>query len=101
MKISEFTDNSHIDELDAADVGAAAGKATRAVGTGVKKAAGAVGSGIKNFAKGFASGVKGTTTTPGKTPDSNVIAIQQAIAKLNPKQQASIRQLAAKQAGVK
>lgn len=97
MKISEFTDNSHIDELDAADVGNAAGKATRAVGTGVKKAAGAVGSGIKNFAKGFASGVKGTTTTPG----SNVMAIQQAIAKLNPKQQASIRQLAAKQAGVK
>jgi len=101
MKISEFTDNSHIDELDAADVGNAAGKATRAVGTGVKKAAGAVGSGIKNFAKGFASGVKGTTTTPGKTPSSNVMAIQQAIAKLNPKQQASIRQLAAKQAGVK
>tara|TARA_R110000803_G_C11774681_1_gene295763 strand:- start:168 stop:473 length:306 start_codon:yes stop_codon:yes gene_type:complete len=101
MKISEFTDNSHIDELDAADVGNAAGKATRAVGTGVKKAAGAVGSGIKNFAKGFASGVKGTTTTPGKTPGSNVMAIQQAIAKLNPKQQASIRQLAAKQAGVK
>ena len=100
MKISEFTDNSHIDELDAADVGNAAGKATRAVGTGVKKAAGAVGSGIKNFAKGFASGVKGTTT-PGKTPGSNVMAIQQAIAKLNPKQQASIRQLAAKQAGVK
>ena len=97
MKISEFTDNSHIDELDAADVGNAAGKATRAVGTGVKKAAGAVGSGIKNFAKGFASGVKGTTTTPG----SNVMAIQQAIAKLNPKQQASIRQLAAKKAGVK
>lgn len=97
MKISEFTDNSHIDELDAADVGNAAGKATRAVGTGVKKAAGAVGSGIKNFAKGFASGVKGTTTTP----SSNVMAIQQAIAKLNPKQQASIRQLAAKQAGVK
>mgnify|MGYP003642780130 CR=1 FL=1 len=53
MKISEFTDNSHIDELDAADVGNAAGKATRAVGTGVKKAAGAVGSGIKNFAKGL------------------------------------------------
>ena len=26
MKISEFTDNSHIDELDAANVGNAAGK---------------------------------------------------------------------------
>jgi len=37
---------------------------------------------------------------PGKTPGSNVMTIQQAIAKLNPKQQASIRQLAAKQAGV-
>ena len=100
MKISEFTDNSHIDEISATDAGAAAGKATKAVGAGVKKAAGAIGSGIKNFAKGFASGVKGTTT-PGKTPGSNVMAIQQAIAKLNPKQQASIRQLAAKQAGVK
>ena len=100
MKISEFAVDRQVDELTAGDVGAAAGKATRAVGTGVKKATGAVGSGIKNFAKGFASGVKGTTT-PGKTPGSNVMAIQQAIAKLNPKQQASIRQLAAKQAGVK
>ena len=47
MKISEFTDNSHIDEISAGEVGAGIGKATRAVG-----------SGIKNFAKGFASGVK-------------------------------------------
>ena len=39
MKISEFTDNSHIDELDATSAGAAVGKA-----------AGAIGSGIKNFA---------------------------------------------------
>ena len=42
MKISEFTDNSHIDEISAGEVGAGIGKATRAVGTGVK-----------NFAKGF------------------------------------------------
>ena len=88
MKISEFTDNSHIDELDAADVGAAAGKATRAVGTG-----------IKNFAKGFAGGVTGKAdkSTPA---NPQLKSIKSSIAALNPKQQAALRTQLAKKAGV-
>ena len=95
MKISEFTDNSHIDEISAADAGAAAGKATKAVGAGVKKAAGAIGSGIKNFAKGFASGVK-----PSAKPNPALDPIKASIAKLNPKQLAALRTQVAKKAGV-
>jgi len=87
MKISEFTDNSHIDELDAADVGNAAGKATRAVG-----------SGIKNFAKGFASGFKGQTASKSNPA---LDSIKASIAKLNPKQLAALRTQIAKKAGVK
>jgi len=101
MKISEFTDNSHIDELDAADVGNAAGKATKAVGTGVKKAAGAIGSGIKNFAKGFGQGVTGKTTEPATKANPALDSIKASIAKLNPKQLAALRTQIAKKAGVK
>jgi hypothetical protein len=86
MKISEFTDNSHIDELDAADVGNAAGKAARSVG-----------SGIKNFAKGFASGVKGQTVSKS---NPTLDPIKASIAKLNSKQQAALRTQLAKKAGV-
>ena len=86
MKISEFTDNSHIDEISATDAGAAAGKATKAVGAGVKKAAGAIGSGIKNFAKGFGQGVTGKATKANPALDS----IKASIAKLNPKQLAAL-----------
>ena len=102
MKISEFTDNSHIDELDAADVGNAAGKATRAVGTGAKKVAGAVGSGIKNFAKGFASGVTGKAASSDKAAPASpqLKSIKSSIAALNPKQQAALRKQLAKKAGV-
>ena len=89
MKISEFTDNSHIDELNATDVGAAAGKATRAVG-----------SGIKNFAKGFASGVTGKTAAPATKANPVLDPIKASIAKLNPKQQAALRTQLAKKAGV-
>jgi len=96
MKISEFTDNSHIDELDAADVGNAAGKATRSVGTGAKKVVGAVGSGIKNFAKGFASGVAGKVAPA----NPQLKSIKSSIAALNPKQQAALRKQLAKKAGV-
>ena len=85
MKISEFVVDKQVDELTAGEVGAAAGKATRAVG-----------SGIKNFAKGFASGVKGQTASksnPALDP------IKASIAKLNPKQQAALRTQLAKKAG--
>ena len=88
MKISEFTDNSHIDEISAGEVGAAAGKATRDVG-----------SGIKNFAKGFAGGVKGQTT-PATKSNPALDPIKASIAKLNPKQQAALRTQLAKKAGV-
>jgi hypothetical protein len=97
MKISEFAVDRQVDELDAADVGNAAGKATRAVGTGAKKVAGAVGSGIKNFAKGFASGVKGQTASKANPV---LDPIKASIAKLNPKQQAALRTQLAKKAGV-
>ena len=99
MKISEFTDNSHIDEISAADAGAVAGKATKAVGASVKKAAGAIGSGIKNFAKGFGQGVKGTAAPSAKTNPA-LDPIKASIAKLNPKQLAALRTQVAKKAGV-
>ena len=86
MKISEFTDNNHIDEISAGEVGASIGKATRAVG-----------SGIKNFAKGFASGVKGQTAS---NANPTLDPIKASIAKLNPKQQAALRTQLAKKAGV-
>jgi|TARA_R110000796_G_scaffold37558_1_gene94759 hypothetical protein len=113
MKISEFTEHEQLDELSAGEVGAGLGKGVRAVGTGVKNFAKGFGQGLmgsgkeKNVAQPDTTAPKGKSTkpvakaNPGKTPGSNVMAIQQAIAKLNPKQQASIRQLAAKQAGVK
>ena len=91
MKISEFTDNSHIDEISAG-----IGKATRAVG-----------SGIKNFAKGFASGVKGTGAPAAKTnaapaakTNPTLDPIKASISKLNPKQLAALRTQIAKKAGV-
>ena len=99
MKINEFTNSNHVDEISAADAGAVAGKATRAVGTGAKKAASAVGSGIKNFAKGFASGVKGQST-PTTKANPTLDPIKVSIAKLNPKQQAALRKQLAKKAGV-
>jgi hypothetical protein len=90
MKISEFTDNSHIDEISAGEVGAGIGKATRAVG-----------SGIKNFAKGFASGVKGTTApAPAAKTNPTLDPIKASISKLNPKQLAALRTQIAKKAGV-
>jgi len=96
MKISEFTDNSHIDEISAGEVGAGIGKATRAVG-----------SGIKNFAKGFASGVKGTGAPAAKTnaapaakTNPTLDPIKASISKLNPKQLAALRTQIAKKAGV-
>jgi|TARA_R110002124_G_scaffold197881_4_gene364922 hypothetical protein len=113
MKISEFTEHEQLDELSAGEVGAGLGKGVRAVGTGVKNFAKGFGQGLmgsgkeKNVAQPDTTAPKGKSTkpvakaNPGKTPGSNVMSIQQAITKLNPKQQASIRQLAAKQAGVK
>ena len=96
MKISEFTDNSHIDEISAGEVGAGIGKATRAVG-----------SGIKNFAKGFASGVTGTAAPAAKTnaapaakTNPTLDPIKASISKLNPKQLAALRTQIAKKAGV-
>jgi len=86
MKISEFAVDKQVDEISAAGVGAAAGKATRAVG-----------SGIKNFAKGFASGVKGQTAS---NANPTLDPIKASIAKLNPKQQAALRTQLAKKAGV-
>jgi len=91
MKISEFTDNSHIDEISAGEVGAGIGKATRAVG-----------SGIKNFAKGFASGVKGNTApapAPAAKTNPTLDPIKASISKLNPKQLAALRTQIAKKAG--
>ena len=91
MKISEFAVDKQVDEISAAEVGAAAGKATRAVG-----------SGIKNFAKGFASGVTGkadTATTSSKA-NPTLDPIKASIAKLNPKQLAALRTQIAKKAGV-
>tara|TARA_B100000497_G_C7555457_1_gene335415 strand:+ start:164 stop:421 length:258 start_codon:yes stop_codon:yes gene_type:complete len=84
MKISEFTDNNHIDEISAGEIGTATGKAARAVG-----------SGIKNFAKGFASGVKGQATA-----NPALDSIKVSIAKLNPKQKLALRKQLAKKAGV-
>jgi hypothetical protein len=89
MKISEFAVDRQIDELTAGEVGAAAGKATRAVGTG-----------IKNFAKGFAGGVTGKTTEPTTKANPVLDPIKASIAKLNPKQQAALRTQLAKKAGV-
>ena len=93
MKISEFVVDKHVDEISAAGVGAAAGKATRAVG-----------SGIKNFAKGFASGVTGKDDTATKASSTKanptIDPIKASIAKLNPKQQAALRKQLAKKAGV-
>jgi hypothetical protein len=89
MKISEFAVDRQVDELTAGDVGAAAGKATRAVGTG-----------IKNFAKGFAGGVTGKTTEPTTKANPVLDPIKASIAKLNPKQQAALRTQLAKKAGV-
>jgi len=88
MKISEFAVDKQVDEISAAGVGAAAGKATRAVG-----------SGIKNFAKGFASGVKGKAA-PSAKANPTLDPIKASIAKLNPKQQAALRKQLAKKAGV-
>ena len=88
MKISEFAVDRQVDELNATDVGAAAGKATRAVG-----------SGIKNFAKGFAGGVTGKATLS-KAANPTLDPIKAAISKLNPKQQAALRTQLAKKAGV-
>ena len=88
MKISEFAVDRQVDELNAGDVGAAAGKATRAVG-----------SGIKNFAKGFASGVTGKAA-PSAKANPTLDPIKASIAKLNPKQQAALRKQLAKKAGV-
>jgi hypothetical protein len=90
MKISEFRDNSHIDELDATSAGTAVGKA-----------AGAIGSGIKNFAKGFGQGVKGGAKAPGATKANPTLdPIKASISKLNPKQLAALRTQIAKKAGV-
>ena len=89
MKISEFAIDRQVDELTAGDVGAAAGKATRAIGTG-----------IKNFAKGFAGGVTGKTTAPATNANPVLDPIKASIAKLNPKQQAALRTQLAKKAGV-
>jgi hypothetical protein len=89
MKISEFAVDRQVDELTAGDVGAAAGKATRAIGTG-----------IKNFAKGFAGGVTGKTTAPATKANPVLDPIKASIAKLNPKQQAALRTQLAKKAGV-
>ena len=88
MKISEFAVDKQVDELTAGEVGAAAGKATRAVG-----------SGIKNFAKGFAGGVTGKAdkSTPA---NPQLKSIKSSIAALNPKQQAALRTQLAKKAGV-
>jgi hypothetical protein len=86
MKISEFAVDKQVDELTAGEVGAAAGKATRAVG-----------SGIKNFAKGFASGVSGKDT---KSASPQLKSIKSSIAALDPKQQAALRTQLAKKAGV-
>ena len=88
MKISEFTDNNHIDEISAGEIGTATGKAARAVG-----------SGIKNFAKGFASGVTGKSSPTAKA-NPTLDPIKTSIAKLNPKQQAALRKQLAKKAGV-
>ena len=82
MKISEFAVDRQVDELTAGDVGAAAGKATRAIGTG-----------IKNFAKGFAGGVTGKTTAPATKANPVLDPIKASIAKLNPKQQAALRKI--------
>jgi hypothetical protein len=91
MKISEFAVDKQVDEINAAGVGAAAGKATRAVG-----------SGIKNFAKGFASGVTGKAdpATASSKANPTIDPIKASIAKLNPKQQAALRKQLAKKAGV-
>ena len=89
MKISEFAVDNHVDEISAADVGSAAGKATRAVG-----------SGIKNFAKGFASGVTGKPSPNAKTASPQLKSVKSSIAALNPKQQAALRKQLAKKAGV-
>ena len=89
MKISEFAVDRQVDELTAGDVGAAAGKATRAIGTG-----------IKNFAKGFAGGVTGKTAAPATKANPVLDPIKASIAKLNPKQQAALRTQLAKKAGV-
>ena len=89
MKISEFAVDRQVDELTAGDVGAAAGKTTRAIGTG-----------IKNFAKGFAGGVTGKTTAPATKANPVLDPIKASIAKLNPKQQAALRTQLAKKAGV-
>ena len=94
MKISEFTDNSHIDEISAGEVGAGIGKATRAVG-----------SGIKNFAKGFAGGATGKVNGlyPGSrklSPEEHISIMKTSITKFNPKQIAALRTQLAKKAGV-
>jgi hypothetical protein len=88
MKISEFAVDRQVDELTAGEVGAAAGKATRAVG-----------SGIKNFAKGFASGVSGKADKAAPA-NPQLKSIKSSIAALNPKQQAALRKQLAKKAGV-
>ena len=90
MKISEFTSNQHVDEISAAGVGQAAGKATRAVGTG-----------IKNFAQGFAQGFKGKpNASTGSTEKGPLDDIKTAIGKLPPKQLAALRKQIAQKAGV-
>lgn len=91
MKIDDLIKEQQVDELDAAQVGAAAGKATRAVG-----------SGIKNFAKGFVSGVTGKadTATASSKANPTLDPIKAAISKLNPKQLAALRTQLAKKAGV-
>lgn len=90
MKINDVI-VEQVDEISAAGVGAAAGKATRAVG-----------SGIKNFAKGFASGVTGKPdpATTSSTSNPTLDPIKSAISKLSPKQIAALRTQIAKKAGV-
>ena len=127
MKISEFTDNSHIDEISASDAGAGLGKGVRAVGSGVKNFAKGFGQGLmgkvpnkeKNVAPAAAAAPKGKSTKPGAPAGKakpgaapaakaaqpaagpNMDVIKKSIASFNPKQRVAIRQQAAKKAGVK
>lgn len=121
MKISEFTEHEHLDELSAGDAG-------NKIGGGVR----AVGSGVKNFAKGFGQGLMGKKNTTAKSapaaaaatkgkaapdaaPDAaptnkpdpkaattsgSIDALKKSVASMQPNQRAAIRKQAAKKAGV-
>ena len=117
MKISEFTEHEHLDELSAGDAG-------NKIGGGVR----AVGSGVKNFAKGFGQGLMGkknataksapsaAAATKGKaapdaastnkpdpkaaTTSGSIDALKKSVASMQPNQRAAIRKQAAKKAGV-